>query len=773
MSRRGICRSCLLFFFCFFEKVKNKILPHLEHIIVAKISKSIGRYNNYFRGHTMLYFLWFSWAILVTELVPALAWTSLPQRIRTPWQRSRTTPTTTSLYFDRQDNNEPGLETEMGLNELHTLLRDAVRKEDYMEAGRISDILLRRLHGDELSSASDEQRRQWRRKMGWKGLGAAPWLSERLDSLNYTFPTTIQINSMEAVNAILNTTDEMVENTSLEERVGLNQKDMGIVISGTTGSGKTLAYLIPLLSTLSDSLFLRQRIRVGAEEMVGDTTGDLLDRVATVTSPVVRSNSRKQTRQKGAIATGASISSLGESGKDVKSPLALIIVPAYSAQLGIQTAMLLYQLVGGNIKDSPTESSGRANSFKYKGPKGIRIGCVLDDEEASFGLKLQTDVAITTPQYLGKLLDDGDINPSKLRVVVYDEADLALEDTSSKDLDRLFDDDHENREFTRLTFLVGASVTEALGNLAVSSRVLPEGRSYISTATRFAALESPGSIGSADGISGDKPKTASLKDLDVCLYPGLKHERAIVGNDSETGLLVLTRLLRKELQEYDNAEKRKKGATQRPRVVVFFPDEEQAKNAIEPLRDAMWGEHKLCVLLPKTGVSPLTIMDQFKRNETTVMLATPNSVRGLDFPALTHVYTLFLPMDDPREYVHLAGRVGRIGQMGCILGDGGHVVSILKEADADQLDDLASTLGFNFTDIESSPDMIDIIPRTDDGSIDTDRVDVEKARRYLEDTMSLLNLAQDADSIDVDATVVDVEDEDDDESDNDDGEAFQ
>ena len=166
-------------------------------------------------------------------------------------------------------------------------------------------------------------------------------------------------------------------------------------------------------------------------------------------------------------------------------------------------------------------------------------------------------------------------------------------------------------------------------------------------------------------------------------------------------------------------------------------------------------------------------MDQFKRNETTVMLATPNSVRGLDFPALTHVYTLFLPMDDPREYVHLAGRVGRIGQMGCILGDGGHVVSILKEADADQLDDLASTLGFNFTDIESSPDMIDIIPRTDDGSIDTDRVDVEKARRYLEDTMSLLNLAQDADSIDVDATVVDVEDEDDDESDNDDGEAFQ
>ena len=40
--------------------------------------------------------------------------------------------------------------------------------------------------------------------------------------------------------------------------------------------------------------------------------------------------------------------------------------------------------------------------IQYKGPKGVKIGCILDDEEAKFGLKLQTDVAITTPKYVGK-----------------------------------------------------------------------------------------------------------------------------------------------------------------------------------------------------------------------------------------------------------------------------------------------------------------------------------------------------------------------------------
>jgi superfamily II DNA/RNA helicase len=671
---------------------------------------------------------------------------------------------------DSNNNNnsdETTMIATMGLNELQTLLRNAVQRQDFVEAGKLSDALFVRLYQDDPPS-NEEEKRLRRRRMSWRGLGAAPWLVDRLDSLNYTFPTTIQINAMNAVNKILNATDDssssssssLFESTTLEERVEMIDKDMGLVISGTTGSGKTLAYLIPLLSTLSDSLFKRQRIRVGAEESVGDTTGDLMERVAIVTSPVVRSNTRRPMRGAGsAFATGASLSTLGTSGKDVRSPLALIVVP--TRELGVQTALLLYELVGGSIKKDATEIRGKANMFQYKGPKGIRIGCVLDEEEAEFGLKLQTDVAITTPKYLKKLIADQEVNPSKLRLVIYDEADLALEQTEGSVLQALFDDNVEEREYTRLTFMVGASVTESLGNLAVRSRILPEGKSYIVTATRHEPLLADREVDSGndetpkDGMAGDQTKVASLKDLDVCLDPGLRHERVIVAGQDESGMLTLTRLLRKELKEYETKTDNSTNAgvpAQRPRVVVFFPDEAVARKAIEPLRDALWGKHKLCVLLPETGFNPLQMMEQFKNNETTVMLATPNSVRGLDFPALSHVYTLYLPMEDPREYIHLAGRVGRVGQMGSVRGGGGRVVSILKREDAAKMDVLAKALNFEFKDVEApAPEARVVFTPTEDEEEEEeslemrgengDSVDVEAMRRYLEDTMSLLSLA--------------------------------
>ena len=638
----------------------------------------------------------------------------------------------------------------MGLNELQTLLRQATQRQDFVQAGKLSDEIFSRLHDD--TTMTPEERRVLKRRMSWRGLGAAPWLVDRLDSLNYTFPTTIQMQTLQAVNSILNATEDAVAELSLEERLTrfmTPEENMGVVVSGSTGSGKTMAFLVPLLSTLSDSLFARQRIRVGAEEDVG--SGDLLERISVVTSPVMRSRSRQNMRDGGGvIATGASLATLGQSGKDVKSPLALIVVP--TRELGIQTAMLLYELIGGSIKNDPTDIRGKANMFKYKGPKGVRIGCVLESEEAEFGLKLQTDVAITMPQYLGKLIEDGDLIPSKLRVIIFDEADLALEETKSDDLKSLFEKDNEEREYNRLTFLVGASVTESLGNLAIRSNMLPEGKSYIATAIRHGPLVPDSEDGeTAETVAG--AKAASLQDLNVCLDPGLRHQRVRVGN--ETGLLVLARMLRKELETYDRR-RLENPNLQRPRVVVFFPNEIMARKSIEPLRDALWGEHKLCVLLPKTGVKPLQMMEDFKKNATTVMLATPNSVRGLDFPAVSHVYTLYLPMDDPREYVHLAGRVGRVGQMGSVQGGGGQVISILKDQDAAKMDVLAAELGFEFTDIVVNQGE-DLFARTEEGEVDLDSVDVEKMRRYLEDTINLLNSVEESDNdYSSSATTVDV-----------------
>lgn len=318
--------------------------------------------------------------------------------------------------------------------------------------------------------------------------------------------------------------------------------------------------------------------------------------------------------------------------------------------------------------------------------------------------------------------------------------------------------EEELRDFSRLTFLVGASVTESLGKLCVRDSVLPEGKSFIATATRFAPLIDVNDSGGQEGITlKDEPNgtnddtltaksstAATLNDLGMCLDPGLRHERIIV--PEKRGLVCLARMLRKELRAYesdivysrimddneeeeDNTTSSLSKSVRRPRVVIFFPGEEEARAAIEPMRDAMWGEHKLCVLLPRSGVNPLTIMEQFKTGLTSVMLATPNSVRGLDFPDLTHVYTLYIPEDDPREYLHLAGRVGRIGQMGSVAGKGGRVTSILTNDEAHKMSSLASKLNFSFIDIEY-----------DSGEVD--QSNVEDIRRYLEDAISLIDLAE-------------------------------
>ncbi|KAI2499915.1 DEAD-like helicase [Fragilaria crotonensis] len=552
-------------------------------------------------------------------------------------------------------------EPEMGLNELQTLLRNAAKREDYMEAGRLSDMLVRRLSGGKDKDWTEEQFRQKRYRMSWQGLGTAPWLEDRLDALNYTFPTTIQINAMEAVNAILDVPEDVVATTTLEERMEFNSNnnDMGVVISGNTGSGKTLAYLTPILSTLSDSLFVRQRLRVGAEERIlGDKTSDFVARVMAVTSPELRSTSTK-TRQ-GGSATGAALSTLGRSGTDVRHPLVLIVVP--TKELGVQIATLLYQLVGGTIRKKAASFVGKASMFKYKGPKGVKIGCVLDDEDAQEGLKLQTDVAITMPQYLTKLLIDGDVQPSRLRVIVYDEADLALEQTNPDDLEALFNDDPEEREFSR--------------------NVSGKGKS------------------DAAVLASQESTIASLQDLDVCMDPGLRHSRVIAGDN--TKLLTLTKLLRKELDAFEEAQEEGDETVQRPRVVVFFPTEEEARAAIEPIRDALWNKHQVCVLLPKTGFDPARIMEEFTDGKTNLMIATPNS-------------------------------------MGSAKGSGGRVIAVLKQDEASKMDELAKNLGFEFTDIELDEDDGMIMS----GDDDENEMDVEKMRRYLEDTLTLVTLTDD------------------------------
>lgn len=122
------------------------------------------------------------------------------------------------------------------------------------------------------------------------------------------------------------------------------------------------------------------------------------------------------------------------------------------------------------------------------------------------------------------------------------------------------------------------------------------------------------------------------------------------------------------------------------RVIVFAPSEEAARAAAEPLRAALWSQHTLSVLLP-SGAEPVKALTAFRDRHASLLLATPAASRGLDLPGVSHVFCLGAA-PDAREYLHRAGRAGRLGST-----TGGIVTSIVAPGELAALQAQAAELG--------------------------------------------------------------------------------
>jgi ATP-dependent RNA helicase DeaD len=57
-------------------------------------------------------------------------------------------------------------------------------------------------------------------------------------------------------------------------------------------------------------------------------------------------------------------------------------------------------------------------------------------------------------------------------------------------------------------------------------------------------------------------------------------------------------------------------------------------------------------------------LEQYRKGQFTVLVATDVAARGLDIPAITHVVNYDIPQS-PADYVHRIGRTGRAGRAGC------------------------------------------------------------------------------------------------------------
>jgi superfamily II DNA/RNA helicase len=59
----------------------------------------------------------------------------------------------------------------------------------------------------------------------------------------------------------------------------------------------------------------------------------------------------------------------------------------------------------------------------------------------------------------------------------------------------------------------------------------------------------------------------------------------------------------------------------------------------------------------------MAALEQFRKNEVTLLVASDVAARGLDIPAVSHVYNFDVPLH-PDDYVHRIGRTGRAGRTG-------------------------------------------------------------------------------------------------------------
>ncbi|KAI8466641.1 MAG: P-loop containing nucleoside triphosphate hydrolase protein [Monoraphidium minutum] len=343
--------------------------------------------------------------------------------------------------------------------------------------------------------------------------------------------------------------------------------------------------------------------------------------------------------------------------EDMMGPQLLVLVPTF--ELGTQVALLLYKMFGGNI--SSQRPGDPANMFTFFGPRSLKVRGLLTDQDVNAAMMepkwlASAHVIVGTPPEVlhASTCENPYLDLTDLRVLVADEVDELMHAYPSSfrailDLvvgNGLEGDDLKPGQAVQVV-LVGATVTGSEVEEAVA-------RHWVSDPV-VVRVGSPGSVPS-----------------------GLRH-RALVVADAGRRLAALVSMLRRDLVQA--------GLDEEPaRVIVFAASDEAARTAADPLRTALWTEHQLSVLLP-SGAEPVKALHAFRDRAASLLLATPSASRGLDLPAVSHVYNLGPPAG-AKDYLHRAGRAGRIGST-----TGGLVTTIVAPNELAALTEIAEELG--------------------------------------------------------------------------------
>ena len=292
-----------------------------------------------------------------------------------------------------------------------------------------------------------------------------------------------------------------------------------------------------------------------------------------------------------------------------------------TAAFAIPILNLLHRIVGSSSKTkhirtlvvTPTRELAIqvAESFdtygKYTNIRTLVIFGGVNQTSQVDQLRKGVDILVATPGRLLDLNKQGFIDLNHLHHLVLDEADLMLDMGFINDVKKIIKLTPDNRQ----TLLFSATMPIAIRELADSFLTKPE---YVSVA----------------------PISSTAEKVNQKVY--------FVDKENKRSLLY-------QIIEGEKLES----------VLVFVRTKHGADNVVKALKkqninaEAIHGD--------KSQNARQRVLESFKRNETTVLVATDIAARGIDIEMLPYVINFDLP-NIPETYVHRIGRTGRAGNSG-------------------------------------------------------------------------------------------------------------
>jgi len=451
----------------------------------------------------------------------------------------------------------------------------------------------------------------------------------------------------------------------------------------------------------------------------------------------------------------------------------LVVVP--TRELVVQTTMLAYKLTGGSI--SRGVPGDRGNMFNYSGPQGLIVKGVFEQRHVlDPDPELSTaEIVIGTPEELAELKRQGVVEVDLASHIICDEADALFENHKEAMRELLKPSPFVPVMETRQICLVGVSIASD-SFLKDVQEVVPfyeptiiqtqaidyEGQGWEERKKDIEkdveevleGLAKLGGRGEEEGGSTSLGEAATKSSNDNVgsknnsvggnkrLPPNIRHR--VLYSEPGRKLVTLCRQIRADAIAAGEDKPP-------PRTLVFVKDTPAAEIVAGPLRKALWGAHTLVTLLPE-GREALRVVEDFDKGKASIMVCTAQVSRGLDLRNVAHVYSLDVP--NAKEYVHRAGRCGRVGAV-----DPGVVTSIVSDEEKESYENVVDELQIKSEEIETIE-----VEKMGRGTDDEEEA-LSQLQRLLDDNFYLLdtkqlNIASLEKALAIEPEVLDYDDED-------------